>query len=190
MSTGERRRKGRVAGPPVGRVRGPDGAERDVYEDADGRQYILGEQGEKLYGLWLLTTSVRPPAPPKEPPPPKEDDSDAGEDEAPWERPGGVRRDRERHRGRMLALLGTLSFGLGIIALLSGVLAIPGLAFGLYVRTSARRDLTKMKTGEMDPAGEPPTRAAALDAAVGIAFSGIGLLVYSVLAVVWFFLFF
>jgi hypothetical protein len=30
-----------------------DGIERDVFEDADGRQYVLGRDGEKLYGTWL-----------------------------------------------------------------------------------------------------------------------------------------
>jgi hypothetical protein len=184
MSPPERRRKERAAAPPVGRVRGADGNERDVYEDADGRQYVLGEQGEKVYGLWLLATSARPPAPREEKPPPED-----GGDEAPWERPGVVRRDRERHRGRTLAVLGTLSFGLGIIGLLSGVLAVPGLGFGLYVRASARRDLSKMSAGEMDPAGALATEAALQDATLGLAFSALGLVVFSTLAVVLFFLF-
>jgi hypothetical protein len=31
-----------------------DGLERDTYEDAEGREYVLGPDGERLYGQWLL----------------------------------------------------------------------------------------------------------------------------------------
>jgi hypothetical protein len=30
-----------------------DGAERCVYEDGDGRQYVLGYEGEPIIGQWL-----------------------------------------------------------------------------------------------------------------------------------------
>jgi hypothetical protein len=30
-----------------------DGVERDVYEDAGGRQYVPGCGGEPVYGRWL-----------------------------------------------------------------------------------------------------------------------------------------
>ena len=30
-----------------------DGIERDVYEDANGRQYVVGYDGESVYGVWL-----------------------------------------------------------------------------------------------------------------------------------------
>jgi hypothetical protein len=42
----------------VGRVPLTDGTERDIYEHADGRQYVL-DGGERVYGVWL--------APPDEP---------------------------------------------------------------------------------------------------------------------------
>jgi hypothetical protein len=29
----------------------PDGLERDVYEDAKGRQYVLDGDGERMYGM-------------------------------------------------------------------------------------------------------------------------------------------
>jgi hypothetical protein len=29
-----------------------DGGERDVCEDADARQYVHGDDGEKVYGRW------------------------------------------------------------------------------------------------------------------------------------------
>jgi hypothetical protein len=37
------------------RVRRPftDGLERDGYEDAQGRQYVLDADGERVYGVWL-----------------------------------------------------------------------------------------------------------------------------------------
>jgi len=28
-------------------------ASRDIFEDADGRQYVHGDEGEKVYGTWL-----------------------------------------------------------------------------------------------------------------------------------------
>jgi hypothetical protein len=38
----------------VGRRLFTDGVERDVYEDALGRQYVLDGDGERAYGVWLL----------------------------------------------------------------------------------------------------------------------------------------
>ena len=38
----------------VGRRLFTDGIERDVYEDAEGRQYVLDGDGERVYGEWLL----------------------------------------------------------------------------------------------------------------------------------------
>ena len=38
----------------VGRVPFVDGATRDVYEDADGRQWVAGHDGERVYGVWLM----------------------------------------------------------------------------------------------------------------------------------------
>jgi hypothetical protein len=186
MSTaGQPRRKARPAPPPVGRVRGPDGAERDVYEDTDGRQYVLGTQGEKVYGLWLLTTPPRPPAPPDEPaaesePTPEESLEDvtaAPEDEPP--EPGVVRRDRERHRGKMLSMLGMIALCVGVMSLPSGPLGAPGLVLALFVRSAARRDLKKIEEGAMDPEGAQLTRAALSDATVGAMMSGAGLIVGS-----------
>jgi hypothetical protein len=38
----------------VGRRLFTDGVERDVFEDRDGRQYIVHEDtGEQIYGQWL-----------------------------------------------------------------------------------------------------------------------------------------
>jgi hypothetical protein len=38
----------------VGRVPFTDGAEREVYEDADGRQYVLDDDGGRVYGVWVM----------------------------------------------------------------------------------------------------------------------------------------
>jgi hypothetical protein len=37
----------------VGRVPFTDGAEREVHEDADGRQWVVGYDGEPVFGVWL-----------------------------------------------------------------------------------------------------------------------------------------
>ena len=37
----------------VGRVPFADGVTRDVYEKADGRQWVAGYGGERVYGVWL-----------------------------------------------------------------------------------------------------------------------------------------
>jgi hypothetical protein len=37
----------------VGRVPFTDGAERDVYQDEHGRQWVAGDGGERVYGAWL-----------------------------------------------------------------------------------------------------------------------------------------
>jgi hypothetical protein len=37
----------------IGRVPFTDGMERDVYEDEGGRQWVIGYNGERVYGVWL-----------------------------------------------------------------------------------------------------------------------------------------
>jgi len=39
--------------PVVARVPFVDGVTRDVREDADGRQWVVGYDGERVYGVWL-----------------------------------------------------------------------------------------------------------------------------------------
>jgi hypothetical protein len=43
----------RLWGRIIGRCRFTDGIDRDVYEDAEGRQYVHSDEGVKLYGQWL-----------------------------------------------------------------------------------------------------------------------------------------
>jgi hypothetical protein len=47
----------------IARVRFLDGAERDVYQTPDGRQYLLGYDGEPVYGVWVLTEGAEELAP-------------------------------------------------------------------------------------------------------------------------------
>jgi hypothetical protein len=38
----------------IGRVPFVDGVTRDVYEDPDERQWVIGYEGERVYGVWIL----------------------------------------------------------------------------------------------------------------------------------------
>jgi hypothetical protein len=38
----------------VGRVPFTDSSERAVYEDADGRQWVIGYDGERVYGVRVM----------------------------------------------------------------------------------------------------------------------------------------
>jgi hypothetical protein len=40
--------------PIISRVRFADGAERDVFEQLDGRQYVLDDDGEPTHGVWYI----------------------------------------------------------------------------------------------------------------------------------------
>jgi hypothetical protein len=176
----------------VGRVRGADGAEQDVYEDAAGRQYVIGAQGEKVFGLWLARPGSTPPPPPDEDDAPPRKVAPRADDEAdedlPWVNEDGVRRDSESHRGRLLGLLGTVSFGCGVLSVPCFPFGVAGLALGLYVRLGARGDLRKMHAGEMDRAGAGQTEAAMQDATTAMALSALGLFLWIVLGTVGLFL--
>ena len=51
----DRRRRGRKnEGRIIGRRLFTDGVEPVAYEDGDGRQYVVGPDGEGVYGVWLL----------------------------------------------------------------------------------------------------------------------------------------
>jgi hypothetical protein len=85
--------------------------------------------------------------------------AEAQEDERPWEKPGGVRRDCEPHRSSLLLFLGTVSLVGAFLSclILPGIIAI---ALGGGVWAAATYDLKKMRAGIMDPAGEPRTLTA------------------------------
>jgi hypothetical protein len=41
-------------GQPIARVPFTDGVDRDVFEDADGRQFVADDNEAKLFGYWVL----------------------------------------------------------------------------------------------------------------------------------------
>jgi hypothetical protein len=47
----------------VGRVPFVDGVTHDVYEDTDGRQWVVGSNGERVYGVWLPPADEPLPVP-------------------------------------------------------------------------------------------------------------------------------
>jgi hypothetical protein len=38
----------------IGRAPFTDGALRDLFEHSDGRQWVAGHGGERVYGVWLM----------------------------------------------------------------------------------------------------------------------------------------
>lgn len=36
-----------------------DGVKRPVYQSADGRQYVVDDEGEKVYGVWYIPPEER-----------------------------------------------------------------------------------------------------------------------------------
>jgi hypothetical protein len=47
----------------IGEVALTDGSSRDVYEIDDGRQYIVGDDGQPVAGTWLLVDEEEPDCP-------------------------------------------------------------------------------------------------------------------------------
>ncbi len=39
-----------------------DGTRREVFEDPDGRQWVAGDDGRPLYGVWALRSEADEPA--------------------------------------------------------------------------------------------------------------------------------
>lgn len=50
------------ADPAIGKRMFADGVEREVFRDEQG-QYVIGLDGERVYGVWLLTPEVLEDAP-------------------------------------------------------------------------------------------------------------------------------
>ena len=99
-------------------------------------------------------------------------------DERPWEKPGGVRRDCEAHRGGLLLFLGVVSVvGASLSCLL--LPALIALALGVGVSMTAAHDLRKMEAGVMDPSGDRRTALARDWATFG---AGLSFMVLVVLA--------
>jgi ribosomal protein S27E len=100
----------------------------------------------------------------------------------PWEVPGAVRRDAERHRGPLLVQVANYSALLAVPALLSlccplGLFAaLLSLVLGVAVVGLASYDLRQMKRNLMEPTGIGLTRAARYTAWWGITLSLVSLL--------------
>ncbi len=104
------------------------------------------------------------------------------EDDRPWEQPGAIRRDWERHRfGLLHALVVPCGMGLGPMSMLAlgvcgggpveltgAVLFVGclGLSLSGITYAMARRDLKKMRANLMDPKGRPGTKDAMVVATV------------------------
>jgi hypothetical protein len=82
-----------------------------------------------------------------------------------------VRRDAEPHRGQTIDTLGTLAL-LGGAVSLCGVTAplglLAALGLGIPALVMARRDLEQMRTGGVDPGGQPLSEFGRNKALVGI----------------------
>jgi hypothetical protein len=74
-------------------------------------------------------------------------------DDRPWERPGAVRRDCERHRAETLRALSVTALVCAGCAACLAVPAVVGLVLGVAVWFVGRRDRAMMSAGLMDPAG-------------------------------------
>jgi hypothetical protein len=47
---------------PVALIPLTDGVERDVHQDKDGRQFVMDDEGDKVYGYWILMDDSDEPA--------------------------------------------------------------------------------------------------------------------------------
>jgi hypothetical protein len=174
----------------IGRLRLADGGARPVFEVADGRMYLLADDGTPVFGVWL-PPAFEPLADP------------TAADEAgvpPWERPGAVRRDCEPHRAgflKAIAVAGLVGAALGIV--LFGLLCagaspsplLPALAVlysaacfpcSVYATVAGQTDLGLMRAGRMDPAGWRGTEIAQ---ACGLAGAFAGTLYVLLSAALW-----
>ena len=79
------------------------------------------------------------------------------DEDRPWERPGGFRRDYPPHRAPLLRAVGLAALALGLASLccplLAALTAWPALGVSLVACMLAHRDLRAMEDRRMDPAG-------------------------------------
>ncbi len=45
---------GQIVVKKIGKTEFVDGTTRDVYQDTDGQEYVIGNEGEKVHGVWLV----------------------------------------------------------------------------------------------------------------------------------------
>jgi hypothetical protein len=117
----------------------------------------------------------------------------------PWEEPGAVRRDVESHRAPALLLLAGFSivfglFGYGPLVAWkldlgapvygTALFSIVAFPLGLAVKYLARRDLAKMRAGNIDPGGQTQTRTALFLGELGAALSILPLILITIAFVI------
>ena len=96
--------------------------------------------------------------------------------ERPWERPGVARRDCIPHRGPLLRAMAFAGLIGGVFSpCLVGLPALVGLPLAIAAWLLARRDLSEMQAGLMDPAGQRYTGLARDAGAGGLLVNALGL---------------
>jgi hypothetical protein len=117
------------------------------------------------------------------------DVEDEDEDERPYRRRRRfVRYDGEPHRGPMVLVFGIISVVFSVFSccgapgMLAGVVA---LGLGIPAWVIGRRDLRRIREGQMDPAGEGQTQAGMICGIVGTCIAGTLMLIAVVIIVVY-----
>jgi hypothetical protein len=55
--------RNRADGTIIGTRRFVDGADREVYQNPDGRQYVYDDCALRVYGIWILTEEAEAAVP-------------------------------------------------------------------------------------------------------------------------------
>jgi hypothetical protein len=90
------------------------------------------------------------------------------DNERPWELLNQPRRDCEPHRGGVLVFLANLSLTYGALSLFTLLPSFIGLPLGIVTGVLARKDLSLMAKGLMDPAGRDQAEMARIRSAYAI----------------------
>jgi hypothetical protein len=105
----------------------------------------------------------------------------ADTDTVPWEEEGNVRRDSEPHRSGLILTLSIISiciFPLAFFCSIFGIIFhIIGAGLGIASWTMGARDLKKMRSGSMDPAGQSSTQSGMVCGIVGTILSLLGVVI-------------
>jgi hypothetical protein len=104
----------------------------------------------------------------------------ADTDQVPWEEEGNVRRDSEPHRSGLILTLSIISICIFPLAFMCSIFGIVfhviGAGLGIVSWTMGARDLKKMRSGSMDPAGQSGTQGGMICGIIGTILCGLGAL--------------
>jgi hypothetical protein len=113
----------------------------------------------------------------------------ADTDAVPWEEEGNIRRDSEPHRGSLILTLGIISiciFPLSFMCSIFGIIFhVIGAGLGIAAWTMGSRDLKKIRSGSIDPAGQGTTQTGMICGIVGTILCGLGALVLLLVVVLY-----